>query len=267
MSDTLSRLWRLFSHHKGLGGDEAHPPVDGLVSGFMTPELLAQQDQIFKERKFIAAEDDVGADILGLDPGFYSSNRFKNGPTSNSSTGNIDRWLAHLDIYRGYAGSRIYVYTTSTNGDRWYRTAHNSNNVSDGSMKWIKLVSEVVLWEGENTLSTPLELTGENRFYRDGAWLYSAFRVEYTDSFGNPNVGISVNSNRTVFCFSGNVVGSTLELGLEECLITFSNANEVSKNNNYIRRLLPTIVGTQADVAVLRDGASAFKIRKIVGIK
>ncbi|NTR54835.1 hypothetical protein HQ956_09980 [Enterococcus faecium] len=267
MSNTLSKLWRLFSHHKGLGGDEAHPPVDGLVSGFMTPELLAQHNQLFSTRNFITADDDVGVEILSLEPGFYSSNRFKGGPTSTSSTGNIDRWLAHLDVYKGYSNSRIYVYTTSSNGDRWYLTAHNSNNVNNGSMKWIKLVSEVVLWEGENSLTSPLELTGQNCIYRNGAWLYSGFRIEYTDSFGNPNVASSVNSNRNVFCFSGNVGGSTLECGLEECLVTFGTDNRVAKTNNFVRRLLPTVVGTQADVAVLRDGASAFKIRKIVGIK
>lgn len=267
MSDTLSKLWRLFSHHKGLGGDEAHPPVDGLVSGFMTPELLSQHNQLFTAREFITAADDIGVDILSLKPGFYSSNRFKGGPSAKSNIGGIDKWLANLDIYQGYSGSRVYVYTTSSNGDRWYMTTHYSNNILTGSIKWLKMAAETVLWEGENALETPLGLGEDNCIYRDGAWLYSSFRVEYTDSFGNYNVASSSRSDRSVFCFSGNVAGSTLETGFEECLINFGTDNKVSKTNNFVRRLLPLTVGSQADVAILRVGGSAFKIRKIIGIK
>lgn len=255
----FKKMFQELHHHIGLGGTEAHPDVDQLVSGFMTPELYQQQQELFDKREFLT--DDNGIDIFSLKPGFYSSNRFKNGPQTV-----VDQWLASVDIYEGYDGSRIYIYTASAQGDRWCCTTHYKNDLSTGSVKWLKFKAETLLWSGSSDLSTSIQLSGNNIIYRNGVWLYDRFRIEYTDSMNNVNI-VETKRSKSANCTGINISQNDLGTVLEECNISFNKDNTITKDHDLVRRLVPSNVGGLANVAILANGAAQLRINTVWGIK
>lgn len=260
----FGELLQEFHHHIG-GIPGAHPNATNDVGGFMSAEAFQQHQQLFKTRTFIT--DDNGVDIFSLEPGFYTSNRFKNGPTSSAANNYIDQWQAQLDITQGYSGSRIYRYTVSNNGDAWTCTVHFDQSLEDGSMQWMHEVQEVNLWSGFSSLKSPLKLSGKNAVVRDGSWLYSRFRIEYQDSIGQYNV-MESKSSRKITLNSQQVNSVNNTIFFETANISFNSDNTVTLDSDATKKAITNTINNVKNVLVLdKDVTPALKITGIWGIK
>lgn len=260
---TFGDLVQAFNSHRG-GKPGAHPDADDLVGGFMSAEAFRQHQQLFKTRTFIT--DDKGVDIFSLEPGFYTSNRFKNGPTASAANNYIDQWQAQLDITQGYSGSRIYRYTVSNNGDTWTCTTHFGNRFEDGSMVWLHEQQKALLWTGDTKLATPLKLTGNSAIARDGSWFYKGFEIEGHDSFGQVFKAES-KSSRSVAIMTNHIDSTGVGFQIENAAVDFNSDSTVSLSVDSVIKLVPTNIGGTAGVAVARRGETALSINNIWGIK
>lgn len=263
--ENFNLLNQKVKHHIGLGGKEAHPHVDKFLSGFMTPEEFKQHNQIF-DRRIYVGDDDNGIDIFSLEPGFYTSNRFKNGPTSKASDNYIDQWTAHLDVTRGWYNSRTYRYINSTTGDIWTCTVHFNQSFEDGSVQWLHEIQEVDLWHGSNDLKKPLTLTDKNIFYRNDSWLYRKFKIEYKDSIGQYNVADG-KSNRQVLLNSSQVNNVNNTIFLETATIKFNKDNTVTLENDSAKKIITKTINEQDNVLTLTNIENNLTITNIWGVK
>lgn len=174
----ITEIARRLKEHINSNGT-AHLPVSKDANGFMTTSLLAEHNEIFKQRKWVA---DV--DILTLKPGFYDGNNFLNHPSVTD--GSKSTWISNIDVFAGSGetGRKLILLTDSSTGARWYRTIHNATLPRSGS-GWVRFGSgEVTLWQGSSYMSTPVTLQ-ESIVNENGDGRFSNFYVEYKTDEGN----------------------------------------------------------------------------------
>lgn len=135
--ERFEKLVRNFVHHKGLGGEEAHPPVDGWDSGFMTPGMLKDLKNSLGNATFLPNNTDV----MTLNPGNYitwsKDTSRSNLPTNTGflvqiAKGDKIKTIRAWDFGKG----KEYVYNLNFSGDQ--------SNLPSG---WSRVYHEKVLWD------------------------------------------------------------------------------------------------------------------------
>lgn len=157
------KLVRDFESHRGAPGlpntkDLSHPDVGRWHSGFMSPELLAQHEQIFSKRRYIADTAESPVNVLTLAAGFYSGVYFTNTPY-----GGTTNFLINVDVLVGENGSRVVRLINSGTGANFEYVRHTT-----GSGYWKSMRGEVSIFSGNvsdinSTIALTQSLSGFQR--------------------------------------------------------------------------------------------------------
>lgn len=186
ITESIKRLYRLVTHHIGAGGD-AHAIVNTIRPGFMTPQQLASVVEAKGLRTYLGApEDGSKIDVLELREGHYYTNYnlLSNTPEKSlETTDNISVVEIDVSVDSSIFDRKQIYFRTSSHGDLWTISQHESSVSSPNDDGWPKLWQKInkaaVLWSGLATeAGTVLNLA-------DKLINYSAVKVTYGVS-GNP---------------------------------------------------------------------------------
>jgi len=154
-NEAFKKLLRDFEQHRGAPGietelDMTHPDVGRYNHGFMSPDMLAQLEQIFKQRKKIADTAESPVNVLTLGAGFYSGVYFTNTPFAGTTN-----FLINVDVYAGDNGSKMFRLTVSGTSASFEYIRH-----TDGTGFWRNIRGEVSIYTGTaNEINTNITMT------------------------------------------------------------------------------------------------------------
>ncbi|MFZ8764796.1 hypothetical protein [Enterococcus diestrammenae] len=225
MESMLAKIWRLFSHHKGLGGDEAHPEVNRLVSGFMTPEMLSKLTAANGDSKLISDGD---INVLDLSAG--------NWLIEGNLTNNLPLTYSFFLVDVAVAGSRKFITATQTGtGKIWTYVVNNDDNKVDNPNGWRRIWQEAVLFSGSvGKLNDSILLT-------DGIHKFEFFDIMYEYQGNHSLARITVNQLKSGFGLTSvniNNGGTDVGFSYAETSVSYVNNTQLkisaskSVNNN-----------------------------------
>lgn len=210
MEKKFGKLWRLFNHHKGLGGEEAHPEVNNLVSGFMTPDMLSKLNAANGDSKLIS-DTDINVFDLSAGKWLIAGNSANNLP--------LDYSLFLVDVVA--AGSRKFITATQTGtGKMWTYVVNNDANKVDTPNGWRRIWQEVLIFSGSaGKLNDSIPLT-------DGIHKFEFFDVLYEYQGNHSLSRLTANQFKTDFGLTGvNINNGATDVGFSYAETSVSYVN------------------------------------------
>lgn len=115
--ERFNKLVRNFIHHRGLGGEEAHPTVDQWNSGFISPEMLKILENSSGKAEFMPDNTDVMTLPVGNYVTWSDDISKSNLPAKTGYLVEIKIWNK-LKIIKAIAfgSGKSYIYSTNHNG-------------------------------------------------------------------------------------------------------------------------------------------------------
>lgn len=222
---SLKKSIRMINHHIGLGGD-AHPAVNALNAGFMTPEQKsilekAASDATNARGKRISMP--AGTDVLTLPDGKYEISGAKNNPV-----GEGDYSFIEYDISSSSDGRRQFKAVISALGRQYIRTVHTGGSSTSGTNGW--LCEPYLIWQGSIT-SGSIDLSGGLSENIKGLKVRLRSTTQQSDVI--ELMGTKNSSDKVITNISNDTSEASFQL--YEIGLTFDGKNlTINKNNTMV---------------------------------
>lgn len=241
MTMNNAELATIVMNHVNRGGD-THPIVDEKTAGFLSPKMFISLNSLVIQRKWLSK-----VDISTLSPGYYEGNYFSDGPEGNNSS------IAFIDVTMGGDNRKQIVYR-KLKGQLWEKII-----TKDNAGIWGKIDKEVILWEGNSNLASPVSL--KYPVYNKGDKNFVAIKIVY-DYFGSINIDTAFGANQTATFHIINMANNATGINFCEFVLNFGDGTTAVVDN-----LSEMNLGMKGIYSTLNDPSKGrMSIKKIIGI-